>query len=549
VHGRIDDDYPEITEALLNVLYPHYLCPVPPMCIVQFALDPAGGMTAGASIPRRKLLFARPVNDFQCRFSSTSQVELWPVEVASAEWTTPDQLGVPRPVDAVSAACIHLRCFPEVSLPALGIDRLRFYLHGEPTLMNALYELLCNNCTEIMIRDRNPGSRVPPVFLRGDALEAVGFDDDESALPYTRRSFAGYRLLQEYFAFPQKFLFVELTGLAPVWEQGFTNEIDIVLLVSRYERAERHRLLERAISADTFRMGCTPVVNLFPHVAEPIIIDHTRYEYDVVPDVNRRDALEVYSVDHVSGLNADGSEASYRPLYSYYHGAAESGHFWQVSRRPSNKKGDNGTDTSLTFTEIGGSHRVPEIQALTVRCTCTNRDLAPRLGFGNPKGDFEWDGSAMVERVIALTNVTEPARAPGRKEFLWRLVSHLSLNYLSLVSEGPQPLQELLKLYNFSDSLFTARQIAAISSVTGKPAFSRVYSDQGIAMVRGTRVEMELDEERFAGGGVYLFAAVLERFLGLYTSMNSFSQLMVRTTQRKLPLNEWQPRSGNLVLL
>ena len=132
---------------------------------------------------------------------------------------------------------------------------------------------------------------------------------------------------------------------------------------------------------------------------------------------------------------------------------------------------------------------------------------------------------------------------------LWRLVSQLSLNYLSLVEEGREALQEILRLYNFSDSAYLEKQIAGILQLASSKHFARVVSENGISFVRGTRVEIEMDEERFVGGGVYLFAAVLEYFLGLYASMNSFSQLVVRTPQRREVLKQWPPRAGHTILL
>jgi type VI secretion system protein ImpG len=189
------------------------------------------------------------------------------------------------------------------------------------------------------------------------------------------------------------------------------------------------------------------------------------------------------------------------------------------------------------------------VDSLTVRCTCTNRDLPAKLPFGRERGDFELEGASAIKRIIALRKPTATLRPPVGKGLLWRLISQLSLNYLSLVEEGRESLQEILRLYNFSDSTYLEKQVAGITRVSGQRHFARVVSENGISFVRGTQVEIEIDEEQFVGGGVYLFAAVLECFLGLYVSMNSFSQLVVRTPQRKEALKQWPPRAGHKILL
>jgi type VI secretion system protein ImpG len=188
------------------------------------------------------------------------------------------------------------------------------------------------------------------------------------------------------------------------------------------------------------------------------------------------------------------------------------------------------------------------VETLTVRCHCTNRDLVSQLPFGSDPSDFELEGASAIKRIVCLRKPTATLRPPLGKGQLWRLVSHLSLNYLSLV-EGKEPLQDLLRLYNFSESIEGERQIGAILNVSSKRHFARIVSDHGINFARGVRVEMELDEAQFTDGGAYLFASVLEYFLGQYVTLNSFSQLAVRTRQRKEPLREWLPRAGQKILL
>jgi type VI secretion system protein ImpG len=259
--------------------------------------------------------------------------------------------------------------------------------------------------------------------------------------------------------------------------------------------------------------------------------------------------MEVFSIDDVVSMNPQTQETvRFEPFYSYRHGGKEGRQaFWHGARRRSGAGG--GSEMYVSLVELSGRPIKPNVEALTVRTTCTNRDLPSRLPFGNEAGDFELEGAAPVRRIVALIKPTDSLHAPVGRNSLWRLISQLSLNYLSLVDEGREALQEILRLYNFTGSTYSEKQIEGLLSVSSRRHFARVVSEDGVAFARGTRVEMEFDEEQFVGGGVYLFASVLECFLGLYVSMNSFSQLQARTRQRKEILKLWPPRAGRKILL
>jgi type VI secretion system protein ImpG len=554
VHLKIDDDFPEITESLLSMLYPHFIRPIPSMSVVEFHLDAQQGkLSTGFKVPRSTILYSKPVDGVPCKFRTGFDTTMWPVRVSEAQWRSPERLDPPlKAPEAVAACRLELTCDPDVQFGKLEMTSLRFYLNGESNLIHALYELLFNNCTQILVRDPDAKFQKPPLRLGPGALRAMGFQDEEALLEYPRRSFTGYRVLQEYFSFPEKFFFVELTGLEQLAQAGFGSRAEVIFLISPYERTDRQQVLELGISAKTFRLNCSPVVNLFPHTAEPIHLDQTRHEYPVVADVRRKHALEVISVEDAMSSNPRSQEiVHFDPIYSYRHSMREEAGkaFWKATRRASSRKNDDGTEVWISLVDLSGRTARPGVETLTVHCTCSNRDLPSRLPFGNEAGDFEIEGVSVVKRIIALRKPTATLRPDTGKGRLWRLISHLSLNYLSLAEEGKEALQEILRLYNFSDSTFLDRQITGITSLGSRRTFARVLSEHGISFARGTRVDLELDEEHFVGGGTYLFAAVLEYFLGLYVTMNSFSQLSVRTRQRKEVLREWPPRAGHRILL
>lgn len=554
VHLKIDDDFPEISEALLDLLFPQYTRPIPSMSLVQMQLDPDQGKLAdGLKVPRGSILFSRPVAGAPCKFQTCFETKLWPVEIASARWTSPAQLDPPvRGGDAVAALRLELQCLPEVTFKDLSLDTLRLHISAEPNLASALYELLCNNCSGILIRDRSKKSKADPIVLPASTLRPVGFEDDEGMLPYPRRSFVGYRLIQEYFSFPEKFFFLDIGGFDRARVAGFGDRAEVIFLISSFERTEWKQLLEIGVNASTFRLGCSPVVNIFPQTSEPVPLHQRQHEYLLIPDARRRSTVRVYSVEDVVAVSPGADEPlHFEPLYSFRHGSDEGRQrlFWRASRRPSAWRVDEGTDVVLTFVDLSGRVVYPDLDAATVRLLCHNGDLPSRLPFGTGESDFEMPGGGPIKKIVALVKPTGAVEPALGKPQLWRLISQLSLNYLSLVEGGAEALQEVLRLHNFADSASAEKQIQGIVSVEGKPHYSRIQSPHGLTFARGHRVEVQFDEEEFAGGGAYLLASVLERFLGAYVSLNSFCVLAAGSRQRRALIREWQPRSGAKALI
>ena len=545
IRHKLDDDFPEITDSLLSVLYPHYLAPVPSMAVVQFVLDAdRGKLTEAFHIARGARLYSPPVSGAPCRFRTAYPVVLWPLEVKSARLTAADGLGATA--KAVSVIRLALRVQGGASLGALGLDALRFFLHGDGHLVYPLYELLCNNVCEVQLRPGAAQKELKPIRLAGNCIRPVGFDPDDGLLPYGPRSFLGYRLLQEYFALPEKFLFVDVTGVDAAARAGFTEELEILVFFDHMPK------LGDALGPGTFRLGCAPVVNLFEQIAEPIRLSHTQSEYRVVVDGRRQDSTEVYSVDSVVSVAPDDPEpVTYQPFYSFKHGVDQEQQraFWYATRRPSSRKGDAGTEVYLSLVDLDFKPTRPPADTLTVYVTCSNRDLPARLPFGGERGVLDLEGAAPLSRILCLTKPTAAGRPPMGHGAQWRLISHLSLNYLSVSEGGREALQEILRLYDFSESPVVRQQIAGILDVKSRRVVGRPGSMPWNGFCRGLEVTLELDEDQYVGTGVYLFASVLEKFLGLYASLNSFMQLVARTRQRREPLKRWPPRAGEQILL
>jgi type VI secretion system protein ImpG len=555
VHLKLEDEFPEITEALLSVVYPQLVRPIPSMSVVEFQLDPEKGkLTSGLRIERGSQLFSKPISGVPCTFRTSYETTLWPITVSAAELSPPSRLKpAVKTSDSAWAIRLELRCAKDVTFTGLKADKLRFYLDGESGLVNILYELLFSRLNRIQIRDLTLNSKQAPITLPASALNAVGFGPNDGMVPYPSASFAGHRLLMEYFAFPEKFFFIDLCGLDAVAGAGFKDAIEVIFLLSEIEGSGRQQRLELELSKKTFKLGCTPVVNLFSQVAEPIQLNQRKAEYPLVPDVRRPYSVEVFSVDEVTGINSANQKiTTYEPFYSLRHSGRrdDRGCFWMARRRPSNRANDEGTDIYMSLLDLNLTTADPDATVLSVRTTCTNRDLPSRLPFGNQDSDFDLEGGAApMRRIVALRKPTGPVRPPMGKSVLWRLVSHLSLNYLSLVQEGKDALQEILRLYDVGRTAYSQNVIQSILNIKSRPHFTRLVSEQGVSFARGLRIDMDIDEDQFTGGGAFLFCAVLERFFGLAASLNSFTQLSVNSSQRKEGFYEWQPRSGRRLLV
>jgi type VI secretion system protein ImpG len=556
VHRRIDDDFPEISESLTRIIHPGYLRPIPSMTIVECQPDPSEGKkTAGLRVPRgTQLVTKATVEGLPCRFRTAYEVEIWPFTVAAAEWRQPERMQRPprstTGVQAVAAARLRLRCHRDVIFSGLPLSRLRFHLAGDASVVYSLYELLSENCIEIQLRDPRDEKKV--IALEPDRLRMVGFDAEESLLPYERRSMDGHRLLQEYFSMPEKFLFFDLEGLEPLAQAGFGEEAEIVFLFSSFERAERQQVLELGVNERTFRLSCTPAINLFLQAAEPILLNQTRHEYTVIPDNRHSEMIEVFSIEEVTATNPRLRQSVVlEPVHAYRHQTRnrEGLAFWSATRRLSQLGEREPSKVSISVVDLTGNFTDPEADVLMVRTLCTNFDLPSRFRFGAETGDFEAVGHAAAKTVIGLRRPTASVDPPGGQANLWRLISLLSLNYLSLNEEGRTAMQEILRLHNLTGSTASDNEVGSILKMDSAPGFALVDSAYGLIPARGTQVEMEFDEQQFAGSGLYLFAAVLDRFLAGYAAINSFSQLTARSTLRKEALGKWPPRAGTQALL
>ena len=553
IRQKLDDDFPELTDALLTTLYPHYLSPIPSMAIIKLHADHEQVSGSGHTVAQGSEIETEPIDGEPCRFQTCYDVTMWPLEVEVAELSRRPlpAPATPNSADAVAVLRISLKCFSEEETFAdVHVDSLRFFLRGLPHHVNPLYELIFNNAVEVAIADS--ANDPDPVVLSPECLRPVGFGLQEGLLPYSPRSPIGYRLLSEYFSFPEKFLFFEITGLETGREKRTSRNLELFIYLNQSSLD-----LERNISAETFQLNCTPMVNLFQQRAEPIQLTATQNEYPIVPDARRQKAMEIFSVDSVTAISPYGDEAVYHPFYSIQHdGNEEAGEaYWFTSRRagvPEGGEEDYGTDLELILVDLKHAPFTRADWVVDLETTCLNRDLPNRLPFGGDQPYLSISGGeGTVSRVQCLTPPT-PTRRPDRGYAgLWKLISHLSLNYLSVVGkdDGGHALREMLRLYDFIGNAETRDLIESIVSVSSRRIGARVADGRSAGIARGIEVNVEFRPESSSEKGLYLFALVLDHFLGLMCSINSFTKLTATVRGREGRLLDSPPRAADKVLV
>jgi type VI secretion system protein ImpG len=538
---NLRDEFPEITTALLGTLYPQLINPVPAMGIAQFQLDPTQGKTTtGNEIPRATRLFYDTPQKLTCRFRTCYPVTVWPLEVVAAGLEDPGQINFLSTETNVAAVLrLELGCLQGSTFKELEMKRLRFFLNGDAITVITLYEMLFTRVRKIALRS---GDKEKPIYLPLDSLRPVGFGAEEEVLPYPRNAHPAYRLLQEYFSFPAKYYFFDLHNLH---EHGSTGKLEIFFLLD--EPPARHP----AISPRTFILGCTPVINLFEKTTEPIRLDHKSFEYPLIPDKRRESTTEIHSILSVSA-SADPYKVADKlePFYSYDHYMDGSKHraFWHATRRHSNRQDVPGTEMYLSFLDLNFKPTDPPVQTVYAHTLCTNRELPGTMMENAP---LQLEEQLLECDIFMLGRPSRPYWPLLGGATVWRLVSQLSLNHLSL-SEGSDSLnalREILGLYCVSNRPAVLNQIAGITQMTIAKKSMYVGEGDWQGFCRGTGITLTFDEELYRGSGAFLLGAVLNSFFGLYTAVNSFTQLTIKKlAQPESIWKQWEPRAGNAAL-
>lgn len=562
VQLKMDAEFPKFTQHLLEIVYPHYLNPIPSMLIAQLAPDLTDpSLSDGYQLPRNSVLRGSSAKGERtaCEYRTAHDLSLWPLELTEARYfPTAGSLAnidVEGLDDVRAGIRFRLRCTTS-AFDELTLENLPVFLSGSGDVSSALYEQLLGNCQGLLVRPKG-GSNSWQMRLPATSLKRHGFDDEQRLLPYTRRSFEGYRLLQEYFAFPERFLFVEFADLLEPIQRCASTELEIIVLLDR-----SLSWLEGSTDKDQFALFCTPAVNLFEKRADRVMIDRRKSEFHVVPDRTRPMDFEIYSLEKMVGYRDSNEQTlEFKPFYTARDPSAEKEDlaYFSVSREPratSSKQRREGTRSSYVgseiFINIVDGHEAPyspDLKQLEFHTLCTNRDLPLQMTLGIGTTDFSLDVGGPVKSIRCLGKPTSPKPSPVFGESGWRLLSHLSLNYISLVQddarEGAQLLRQMLGLYGDTNDPSFLKQIEGLKSISSRSIVRRLPTTGPVSFGRGLELELTCDDNAFEGAGVFLFGSVMEEFFARYVSLNSFSETVIKTDARG-EVMRWPTRIGRL---
>lgn len=549
IQRTLDAEFPQIPAALLGVLYPHLMAPVPSLAIAQFQVDPGQARAAtGFTIPEETPLHAAATDGLPCRFRTCYPATLWPIEVASAAIRPAAEFPfLDQRADVAAVLRLTLRGMGRLGFSEMAPTSLRLHLNADPIAAGTLYELLLNQVRGVAVR---PGGRTAPSrTLPASSIRPVGFEPAEGVLPWPRHAHAGYRLIQEYFVFPEKFWFLDIDGLGDL---GDGAEVDLLFLLA--ESPAR----PLAPGAEVFRLNCVPIVNLFQRTTEPIRLDQTQLDYRLQSDSHRERSTEIHSILKVSASSSLKDDSTvFQPFYSFDHAGAHAGGgngrrgaraFWMARRQPTGRADLPGSDMMLSFVDLDFKPTRPPSQVVFAHTLCTNRGIAAQIPVG-ARLDIEVD--APLSGILCLTKPTRQLAPPLGGQTLWRLVSHLSLNHLSLAGgeDGLTALREILGLYAAFDDASLRGQLSGLVGLSCRTVVRRIGTDAWRGHCRGTEIRLDLDEERFTGSHPFLLASVLNRFFGLYGAINSFTQLVLTSRRRHGIWKTWEPLAGDRAVL
>ncbi len=571
VQLKLDAEFPRFSNRLAEIVYPHFLAPTPSLAVTQFEpllADPS--LLTGFTVPRGTRLTGQLGKGDQtaCEFVTAQDVRLWPLKVDSAEYfsyaadLSVSSLKLPAGRKVKGGIRITLSCPPELSLSQIALDDLRLHFSGADDVAYKLYERLMCGASGVLVCDAGRPPR-EQVLLPAQTIVPVGFEDHDALLPVTQRGFEGYRLLQEYFAFPQRFLFADFKGVGAairqVGERVGGNTVQLIVLLDQGDTG-----LEGAVDAGNFQLNCTPAINLFEKRCDRIHVNGLQHDFHVVPDRTRPMDFEVYELKDVTGYGAGGSDGqTFRPFYAAHHTEhADHSAYYAVQREPrllsatQKRVGPRssyiGSEVFISLVDQREAPFSQDLRQLGVSALCTNRDMPLHMPIGVSASDFLLDITGPIASIKVLRGPSKPISSNRDGSEPWRLINQLSLNYLSLTDtdpiQGAAALRELLSLHGGRRDQGPDKQIEGVRHVKVAPTVRRLPMGGPITFGRGQLIELEVDDFAFQGASAFLLASVLERFMARYASINTFTELRLSSSSRGL-IKHWGPRCGSRPVL
>ncbi|MDD0974503.1 type VI secretion system baseplate subunit TssF [Pseudomonas fontis] len=532
---RLDDDYAEFSDALLEQLYPLAIRPLPSCSIVRFTPDPTkGNLEAGYELARDTPLFVTTTKGESIYFRTGADVTLWPLKISEALLLdTNEARGLTGVAKAGSALRLRIECEGKATWSTLSLQQLRLHLDASPVVNAALYDLLAAHAIGVL-------SSTPEgtVQVQEGLPQIVGFADDEALLPEEDGVHPGLRLLAEYFAFPEKFNFFDVPLDAPGIDVD-GNSLHLYIVFDCALPSHLH------LQASDIALGCAPAINLFRRTSEPLRPDGKHSEYRLVADSHRENSVEIHSIRGIRSLSADGIVRPLAPYYGNQHSTGDHPLYWHARRINGLTPNRVGSDMMLSLVDpdFNPRHNTWDYN-LTAELMCTNRHLAQSLGAGTTL-NFERPGAPASACLINPPSAQSQPALTG--ESRWRLVSQLTLNHLSLV-EGPEALdalREMLSLHNLRNEASARRQIDGLKSLRCERKVAHVGNDAWRGWRKGLEVRVQLAPGNFVGHSTVLFSAVLAQFFSLYATANRYvSTVLVDADDATKEVKAWSPQAG-----
>ena len=558
IHERLDDDMPEFAGSLLEQLFPHMLRPFPSCSIIQ--ARPVSGTITQPVLVKRGSEVQTPSGRYQVKYrvaasSLESSRTLEKSEPADFIFrTTQDLTVLPIQLRGVrieedpqgrSALILSFHLNRNVTYSALNLDRIPLYLTGSPRLKHQLLHYLTAFTRSISIREvKRPDTPFQPLRSFGvdipELTRTLGEGEERALIPYARQTFTGFRLLQDYFAFPERFFFLDLRGFQDFHasEEGHPFEVKIAF----------DRQLSREFTPDlkNILINCVPIVNLFERSSEPVAVNQRMPEYYIIPDVDRRKSREIYALTHVKGVNEENlSQYAYTPITSYNVLDVNDPEyvfqrFYSTIYRP--VEGDMGETSVRLFGPSLEQDDFPK-ETLSIEALMSNGMLPSKYLQVNSITE-----ATSFPEGMAVSNVSAPSDVlpcPDRQNFLWSLISHLTISYTTLADTTT--LKTLLSLYNWSPIENNPnRKKIHDGIVKVRPPESRnLYRNR--ALIRGIEFTIEIDARYFENGegDIHLFGLVLSRFLSQYVTINSSVMLKFVESRTKKEYT-WDANPGKI---
>lgn len=539
---QLDRDAAVLPNALMAQLYPHLEAPIPSLLVAELTPRPDAAYAKPVQLERGREFNAIARDEagrtVRCRMSACFDAPLVPVEITEIrQVSTTAYDGLSDDPTVHSVLKLQLRATGHEKLSAVSLDKLRFYIDIENRQCWRLYELLSLQFAGVATLDESQQLR----RLSDKALHWLGFAETEAALATDLVTHPGYRLVQEYFAFPEKFLFFELRGLD---FSGAGQEAELLLLL----RSTVDKTLDPGPRA--LRLNCVPLINLFPQRLEPLALDQSRYEYRLTADFVNHRHTEIYRVDTLTAVRPGEAPRPIAPYFALdgFDMLEQQDYFYVTRREESTLRTVPGTETYVSFLDLSFNAQRPADEAIGGRALCTNRRLAEQLVAGDK---LNLEGSGPVQAIQVASKPT-PHQSPallGRQP--WALISQLLLNHLSLTgsAQGLGALKSMLRLHLGRATLLGAKQIDSISGLSVQPVVRPVNRDGHRQLVEGLHIAIKIDRQRFEGSSPVLFAEVLRRFFALFASVNMLTELSLETHDIKGKLKTWPPMAGEQIVL